>query len=840
MAADDATKTLGGPPRPAAPVLARGATVGRYLIVEKLAEGGMGAVYVAYDPELDRRVALKLLKDAVPGPAGEAQRQRLLHEAQAMAKLAHPNVVPVFDAGALGDTVFLTMELVTGATLREWRSQARRTWRDVVERFIEAAQGLAAAHDAGLVHRDFKPTNVLVGVDGRARVTDFGVARSSSAPAEAPVPVLPAPSSGTPSRPLTPDGLVLGTVQYMAPEQLEHGRSDAASDQYAFCVSLFEVLRGHRPGEGLRPGVDPIEAPAAVQRVIDRGLEPSPTARFVSMRALSAELERVLRREEHHPARWGALSLMVVSAGVFGWWQLGAAQRRCGALVDEGSSVWGATRREALDRQLSASNRTFAAASFRELDASLRRYLAAWRAERLEVCLLPATEGQQGRAACLDDRLVEADATLRELESLVPKEAAERAVSLVHALTPLSTCARARSRDATAPGVLGPLSRRLAEVKARYDSGGYGPAVTLAQALVQDAEAAQATSLAVEARLHLGRALERTGRLTDAERTLTDAAIDASSLGRDDVTARASSALAQLVGGQLQRRGEGLVWTRQAAAAITRLGGSLDLSAEQANAVGAVHRYLAEYEAALPHFEKALALTIEAVGEEHTRVAAVHNNLGSTFASLGRLDRAMVHLEKALALRRALLGDEHPAVALVLHNLAEALSRAGRLDEALSSYRQARASYESAQTGHPLLPNVMNGEGEVLAAKGDWRASLEVHRAALALREKALGPAHPYVAYDLTGCARALVALGAFTEAEPLIARALTLRAGGNVDAKESGETSFVHAQVRAGVGDTPGARASLLAAQERFRAGGGRKVLPMAEVDALAERLSR
>ncbi|HEX8821716.1 MAG TPA: protein kinase, partial [Archangium sp.] len=213
-------------------VLERGTAVGRYLVLEKLAAGGMGVVYAAYDPELDRRVALKLLRATALGLDAEEGRQHLLREAQAMARVSHPNVVPVYDVGTFDQQVFLAMELVEAQTLRQWMQAAPRTWRQVLALFLDAGQGLAAAHAAGVVHGDFKPENLLVGTDGRIRITDFGLAHTA-----------------TPGEDATP--VTGGTPAYMAPEQLASGaRANARTDQFSFCVSLYEALYGERPFAG--------------------------------------------------------------------------------------------------------------------------------------------------------------------------------------------------------------------------------------------------------------------------------------------------------------------------------------------------------------------------------------------------------------------------------------------------------------------------------------------------------------------------------------------------------------------------------------------------------------
>src|SRR3954469_19947733 len=203
-----------------------------------LGRGGMGVVLSAYDPLLDRRVALKLLRPgAFPGVSEQEGRARLQREAQAMARLAHPNVVAVHDVGTVGEQLFIAMEYVDGQTLTAWRSSAERDWRAIVLMYLGAGSGLQAAHAAGMVHRDFKPDNVLIGSDGRPRVGDFGlvsVTRASEGAATT--------EAGT-----TRHGAIMGTPGYMSPEQVRGEPSDAQSDQFSFCVALYEALYGQRP-----------------------------------------------------------------------------------------------------------------------------------------------------------------------------------------------------------------------------------------------------------------------------------------------------------------------------------------------------------------------------------------------------------------------------------------------------------------------------------------------------------------------------------------------------------------------------------------------------------------
>ncbi len=299
----------------------------------------MGVVYAAYDPELDRRVALKLVSPAVAGTRDESQGQaRLLREAQAMARLSHPNVMPVYDVGTFGDQVFIAMEYVEGSTLAEWLAEPKRPWREIVSMFVQAGRGLAAAHAGGLLHRDFKPNNVLVGKDGRARVLDFGLARPaqpdksaerSAADGRAPAYTKSTPRLAMLGVTVTQRGKFVGTPAYMAPEQLMGGRADERTDQYSFCVALYQGLYGDLPfnAENLGSLLELVrqrrvkEAPSAtsvpswLRQILLRGLNPNPAERYSSMEVLLNELVRHRALPRRRSVILASLILLMAVAG---------------------------------------------------------------------------------------------------------------------------------------------------------------------------------------------------------------------------------------------------------------------------------------------------------------------------------------------------------------------------------------------------------------------------------------------------------------------------------------------------------------------------------------------
>jgi len=306
----------------AEPVIAVGDTIGRYVVLRRIGAGGMGVVFAAYDPQLDRRVALKLLRTGMGLGEGEA-KARLVREAQAIAQLSHPHVVAVYDVGtAASGEVYVAMEFVEGDTLTQWLHRWERSWRDLLGAFRDAGLGLAAAHGVGLLHRDFKPDNVLVGSDGRVRVSDFGLARSLVTGDDE---HLPMPALTALRVTLTATGAVMGTPRYMAPEQLVGKDVTAAADQFSFCVALYEALYGAHPfagdtaalmieeGARMRPPPDGKGTPAVVASILARGLDPVPARRFPSMSALLAELAHAVT-----PPRRRVVAIVAAVALVLG------------------------------------------------------------------------------------------------------------------------------------------------------------------------------------------------------------------------------------------------------------------------------------------------------------------------------------------------------------------------------------------------------------------------------------------------------------------------------------------------------------------------------------------
>ena len=501
--------------------LERGTSLGRYIVLDRLGGGGMGVVYSAFDPELDRRIAIKLLRPKVGGAATEG-RQRLLREAQALARLSHPNVIAVHDVGTLGEEVFVAMEYVDGTTLHAWVKDHAREWTEVRDMYVHAGRGLAAAHAVGIVHRDFKPENVLVGNDGRPRVLDFGLARAEIG-GPPPDPDLPidsadtlAPSTPGLGTPLTRAGAFMGTPAYCSPEQLQNIAADARSDQFSFCVSLYEALYGERPfagatltklamaiaGGDVRAAPADTPVPAHVRASLLRGLRAKPDERFPAMNALLDALVR-------DPAARRRRALSIAAGGVL----LAAAVTAAPLLPAQHSSVCDGER-----APIATS-------------PALAGYAARWTQLAVQSCEATRVRGEQSqelyeaRAFCLARRRAALDATARIVAS-VPGHAPDIAAQL----DPLDDCAdaaqlRAAGTPPTSRQAILQLEERLAAARALALAD--KPAEARAQLPeVADAQATGYRPLVAKVRLARGWLEARTGEAS-ATATLTDAVLEA-------------------------------------------------------------------------------------------------------------------------------------------------------------------------------------------------------------------------------------------------------------------------------------------------------------------------
>jgi tetratricopeptide (TPR) repeat protein len=705
--------------------LVRGTSVGRYVLEDKIGEGGMGVVYAAHDPELDRRVAIKLLQPDMRRSTRAAGRVRLLREAKAIAQLSHPNVIHVYDVGSFDDHVFLALELVDGWHLGQWLRSEKRSWREIVRVFIAAGRGLAAAHAAGLVHRDFKPENVLIGKDGRVLVTDFGLARADAdeeddgSAAVGSHPLLPA---------VTEVGAIMGTPGYAAPELLAGARGDARSDQFSFAASLYAGVYRDRPYEATsfaeyrtllatRPPEPPADSdvPMWIRRPIERGLALDPTARFPSLDAMLAALsaDPALRKRTWLigacalAAAAGASAIAIRSAGNAD----DEHAQLCRGSEDKLAAVWDDSRREQVKRAFLAADREYAQTAVDAVSHRLDARARAWTKMRTETCEATRLRGEQPEAvmmlrmACLDDRLRELGEVV-EVFATADGKVVERAVAATSALSPLERCADVKTLLASIPPPNDPatrakveeLRRVLGRAKALFDGGKLTQAAELAAPVVETAQKLDYRPLEAEALMRLGEIQVFLQVGEPAAETLRRATRVAEATRYDEIRSRALAWLVGVVGFDLEKPAEALAFAEDAKAALERIGGDPYVESILEGSLGRTYSRTSEYQKMLEHHERSLVLRRQAFGEQDPMTANAYNNVAAALFELGRYREALATHRKALAIREQVLGPGHPDVAMSTHNVGNQYYELGDL-------MRARANLDAAVTeGKRSLP----------------------------------------------------------------------------------------------------------------------------------------
>ncbi|MEM9461989.1 MAG: serine/threonine-protein kinase [Myxococcota bacterium] len=597
----------------------QGSKVGRYDVLERIGAGGMGEVFRAHDPELHREVALKLLKAGrTSGKANSKRRKRLLREARAMAQLSHPNVIPVYDVGVYGDGLYIAMEFVLGSNAREWIRAVKPPWRRTLGVFRAAGRGLAAAHTAGLVHRDFKPANVMVGDDGRVRVLDFGLARAAVdgpeslqgdhalEPGHAEVDL-----DGNWSETLTADGTILGTPVYMAPEQYAGKHADARTDQYSYCLALYEALYLQLPFKGrtvkdqarakyhgqIREPPSRSKVPRRLFHVLRRGLSPSPDDRFPSMPDLLRELRTVQQENKSTPTPWRAwaavFGVIALTAGLVV--TAGMAQPPppapvavCPSAEESLAGAWDDPRREQTQQAFIDSEVAGAEDRWQEMATRLDERTATWTELYDRACAEPGIDSRtrrlhRARLACLERHRGDLEAfvdALAEPTAVV----VHRAASAVHGLPSLEDCEdqtallASADRDAGQHTRVVELDRRIGRARALRTTGQAEAAreeidQVIERAGVEDLRPVTGRALLERAYLH-----RSATDMAAAELDLRAAYFNAVADRRARVAATAAVGLVDVLAA-LDRTDDALAWSEHARAHIYALDSALALDA---------------------------------------------------------------------------------------------------------------------------------------------------------------------------------------------------------------------------------------------------------------------
>ncbi|MCY1004562.1 serine/threonine-protein kinase [Nannocystis pusilla] len=736
--------------------------VGRFTVLERLGEGGMGVVYAAYDALLDRKVALKLLHPRGLTGGGDA---RLLREAQAMARLSHPNIVSVFEVGSHGPQRFIAMEFVRGHSLDAWLKAAPRDWRAVLPILVAAGRGLEAAHRAGLVHRDYKPHNTLVGVDGAVKVADFGLARTHVAAEPPPAGDDPADEAPLLDRPLTRAGAVAGTPAYMAPEQHEGRPCDPRSDQFSFCVTAYQALYGALPfptdslaalltavraGQVL-PAPPDSPVPSWVRRAIVRGLAPDPAQRHPSMGALLAALladPAVTRRRRARIGLFGAaLGLLGALAG--------ALATSPGARCPDGAAklrgVWDDGRRAAIAAALLGSRQPFAASTWERVGRDLDRYAAAWRAALTDACEAHRAGRQSDTQYDLRVRCLELRRTaLAELTGVLAQAdpaALPRAALAAGSLPPIEACGDLEGlladplrppADPARASAVGRTQVGLAHVRALESTGLYARAVAAADAVAADVAATGHRPFAAELALLRGRAL-LSERAEAADAALTAAVREGLAGGHDRAAIEALARRIFVRGYRLGRRDDALRDEEFVLALLDRVADDGRLRGEYLNNMGAVWLGLGEWTRAEPLLVAAVAAKTAAFGPDSGELVYTLANLGTLRNDLGRTGAAIEALGDAGELAERAFGATHPLALLVRANLGMVRLKHGRL-------RDAAVALEAARQGATSRPDPDHATLAFVERQLGWLAlerrrpdDAEAHLAAADLHLQALG-----------------------------------------------------------------------------------------------------
>jgi tetratricopeptide (TPR) repeat protein len=762
----------------------RGASVGRYVIMDRVGVGAMGEVHTAYDPELDRKVAIKILRP-IDGAEAQDLGRRLLREAQTMARLSHPNVVAVYDAGTVQGRVFVAMELVPGQTLGRWLRPAGRPWRAVLAVLGDAGHGLAAAHAAGIVHRDFKPENVLVGSDGRVRVGDFGLARAL---AEASVRAVP--EGAEPAAALTRQGTIMGTPAYMAPEQMRAEPAGPAADQFSFCVALHEALYRVRPYPGatldelraaidagaVRPAPPGTRVPARLRRALLRGLRARPEDRFPSMDALLAELGRdpgrVVRRGVAVAAVATALGGAALLVHQSGQSQIAA----CRAAGDALPAFW-AEHRPAVEAAVLGGGEPYAPASWHAIAETLDRYVGAWRAMHIEACEATRVRGTQSEAL-FDLRvqcLARHDAELRALVPLLSTPApglVDQASRAVYALPPLARCqadealaARTPPPPEAARADVERVRGALVATNALLRTGRIAPALAGATAVAQAALALDYLPLEGQALELLANAQLQRRNVDEAAQSF-GLAFRAAAAGGDERTA--ASTLAKLVWlqGVLQGKFAEAASTARAAGEIAARIGDEAIGADVLFNQGILRFEQGDYAAARGHFARARDIRERLFGPRHPAVAVALNGLGRADEALGRLRDARSDYEQGLAIDEATRGMQHPELVPNLASLARVLWESfGEYDRAHLLFERVRVLAEERRADSPDVGNSLVLLGAVSADRGDYDEAIRLGERGLGLLTAGLPPEHELVTNAHLALAQSLAAKGGYDEA---------------------------------------------------------------------------
>jgi serine/threonine protein kinase len=829
---DTGTGVLDAPPRWAEPEGVEldwqpGRDLGRYVILQTLGRGGMGVVLRAYDKELDRAVALKVLHpsdDELPnGTLGHDAR--LLREAQAMARLSHPNVVGVHDVVVLEKRVCMVMELVEGTTAREWLKQPPKpAWREILRVFRAAAVGLGAAHRAKLIHRDFKPDNVMVGNDGRIRVTDFGIARLAEpgAPVARTPPSSPdglaaqdpnglsqtdgpggSPTTGaSPSSPGTPgsgaslqasitqDGQVVGTPRYMAPEQFAGMRADFRTDQFSFAVTLYEALYGQLPfagnsaaarlqhakkGEVLPPPASS-PVPQWIHRVLVRALSSDPSRRWESMEALDEALGKdptVRRNRVLAGAALVLAALLAVGAVI----HAGRSRAQlCTGSERMLAGIWDPARREKIHAAFTATGLPFAEDSFNLAAGVLDHYTEEWVKDRREACEATSVRGEQTpqvltlRMTCLQQRL-EAVSTITELFTRADPGVVGRSKQALDGLPRLTSCSDVARLTARVPPPEDPkvaeeverIRKSLTRVQMLLDAGQRDAAQAALKPALASAEKTGYPPVQAGAELAMGRVLQAKGEFAQATPYAQSALRRALAEG-DDESITSATMLLGSIAYRLHQDERALEWIDYCEAANARTKDP-QRAVLILNDRGNVVRNEGDFEKASSYFARAAEQARKLLGPDDMITLGTSYNHASALQNLGHFREASEEYRFVITNARRVLGPKHPFLAFPLVGSALVARYRDDFDQAKRNYREVLVLTQGKGLN---ADNAWFGLGDIAQEEGHYDEAVEDFDKGIAV-DDAMNPGGPET-LEMQGMkGRVLAQMGRTAEAWKLL-----------------------------------------------------------------------
>ena len=790
-----------------------GSRIGRFIVIDILGKGGMGIVYKAYDPQLDRQVAIKLVGFSSKSSKSLARkRDRLLREARAMSQLSHPNVVIVYDVGTVDERVFIAMELVEGQTLKRWIAAHKPSVQEIVKTLIAAGRGLAAAHQQGLIHRDFKGDNVIVGSDGRVRVLDFGLARATQEYKNRTMDLAILDSnlsedesdpslghSGDPMHsPLTEAGKLVGTPNYMAPEQFLDSEVDERADQFSFCVVLYESLFGYRPFRAnsrkqlankvirglLEAPPSDSAVPKWLRNIVMKGLSNLPQDRYASMDELLQELS-------HDPAqrrrRWlmvvGTIGLVLVSI----WSIWGRRSNYCQQRPTWVDSGWNIKQVQKVQKAFQLVGRNYADDAFIRVKRGMAEYKNKLSQMHQSACEATRVHGTQSEHL-LDLRMFCLSQLAKEMEELseifvqANADVVQKAVHAVSKLTAVDHCANTKRLILNNPDPADPatrqgvalIQRKLARTKALSIAGLYSKSVEIALAALADCQSLDYPAIKAKALFWLGKALRLNGDYDRAQERLTQSYLVAQASGMDTLVINAMSELVFLVGYLKHQTKPAHMLADLAKAVIQRIGGDDELLADLLIKEGSVFYRQGQFEKSLVNARRALEKWEKVRGPEDLHIAVILNNMGTDLSNQGRLELALKYHRRSMAIHVAALGESHPYVGMNRYNIGRIYHRQHNLEAAVQYYKKALEIWQVAHgqihpqvsMAHVELGSAYIDQGRYLAARTHLEACVEI-------RTQCYGAQHLETAQCLAAQGSMYVGLGEYSKALSAIKQSL-------------------------------------------------------------------